>query len=76
MLTKENVIPGLIPVCRTILAGTLARYVAIWPPRGGSKLLAINNAKELATEWQWKYNNERPHTGIGGAPPRRLLMTA
>jgi putative transposase len=37
---------------------------------------SIEHAQELATEWLWKYNNERPHTGIGGVPPRRLLMAA
>jgi putative transposase len=37
---------------------------------------SIQHAQELATEWLWKYNNERPHTGIGGVPPRRLLMAA
>ncbi|WP_397420173.1 transposase [Pseudohongiella nitratireducens] len=37
---------------------------------------SVGHAQELATEWLWKYNNERPHTGIGGVPPRRLLMAA
>ena len=27
----------------------------------------------LATQWMWVYNNERPHSSIGGIPPRRLL---
>lgn len=34
---------------------------------------SINHAQELATQWLWKYNNERPHTAIGSIPPRRLL---
>lgn len=34
---------------------------------------SINHAQELATQWLWKYNNERPHTAIGGIPPRRAL---
>ncbi|MCV6623820.1 MAG: IS3 family transposase [Cellvibrionaceae bacterium] len=34
---------------------------------------SIEQAQQLATEWQWLYNNERPNTAIGGVPPRRLL---
>ncbi len=30
----------------------------------------------LATQWLWTYNNERPHTAIGGVPPRQLLKAA
>lgn len=37
---------------------------------------SVAQAQELATEWLWKYNNERPHTAIGGVPPRHLLMAA
>ena len=37
---------------------------------------SVSHAQELATEWLWKYNNERPNTGIGGIPPRRLVMAA
>lgn len=37
---------------------------------------SISHAQELATQWLWKYNNERPHTAIGGIPPRRLLEAA
>ncbi|MBE0402652.1 integrase core domain-containing protein, partial [Halomonas citrativorans] len=37
---------------------------------------SVSHAQELATEWLWQYNNERPHTAIGGIPPRQLLMTA
>ncbi|MGP9468814.1 integrase core domain-containing protein, partial [Halomonas sp. TP35] len=37
---------------------------------------SVSHAQELATEWLWQYNNERPHTAIGGVPPRQLLMTA
>ena len=33
----------------------------------------IEQAQLLATQWQWIYNNERPHSSIGGVPPRRLL---
>ena len=34
---------------------------------------SIEQAQLLATEWLWHYNNERPHTAIGGIPPRKLL---
>ena len=30
---------------------------------------SIEHAQKLATEWLWKYNNERPNTAIGGIPP-------
>ncbi len=36
----------------------------------------IEQAQLLATEWLWIYNNERPHTAIGGIPPRQLLIAA
>ncbi len=36
----------------------------------------IEQAQQLATEWLWKYNNERPHTSIGGIPPRMMLKAA
>ena len=37
---------------------------------------SIVQAQFLATQWLWQYNNERPHTAIGGIPPRQLLATA
>ncbi len=37
---------------------------------------SIEQAQELATKWLWTYNNERPHTSIGGVPPRQLLKAA
>jgi putative transposase len=37
---------------------------------------SVNQAQILATEWLWQYNNERPHTAIGGVPPRQLLEVA
>ena len=37
---------------------------------------SVAQAQELATKWLWTYNNERPHTDIGGIPPRQLLKAA
>lgn len=37
---------------------------------------SIEQAQELATKWQWQYNNERPNTAIGGLPPAKLLQVA
>jgi len=37
---------------------------------------SIAHAQLLATQWLWEYNNERPHTAIGGIPPRQLLKAA
>ena len=37
---------------------------------------SIVQAQFLATQWLWQYNNERPHTAIGGIPPRQLLSVA
>lgn len=37
---------------------------------------SVDHAQQLATEWLWLYNNERPNTAIGGVPPRRLLAAA
>jgi len=34
---------------------------------------SIDQAQSLATQWMWVYNNERPHSAIGGVPPRKLL---
>lgn len=36
----------------------------------------VQQAQQLATEWLWIYNNERPNSAIGGVPPRSLLMAA
>ena len=37
---------------------------------------SIKQAQLLVTQWLWVYNNERPHTAIGGVPPRQLLNAA
>ncbi len=34
---------------------------------------SIEHAQSLAIQWMWVYNNERPHSSIGGIPPRKLL---
>ena len=37
---------------------------------------SIEHAQETAKRWKWSYNNERPHTAIGGIPPRKKLALA
>jgi len=37
---------------------------------------SVEQAQQLATEWQWRYNNERPNMAIGGIPPKQLLYAA
>lgn len=37
---------------------------------------SVEQAQELATQWQWLYNNERPNMAIGGVPPKQLLQAA
>lgn len=34
---------------------------------------SIEKAQLLATRWLWRYNNERPNSAIGCAPPRWQL---
>ena len=34
---------------------------------------SIAQAQETATEWLWRYNNERPHTALGGITPAQKL---
>jgi len=33
----------------------------------------IKHAPNLASQWMWAYNNERPHSAMGGIPSRKLL---
>ena len=35
---------------------------------------SVEHAHELATQWLWLYNNERPNTAIGGIPPKQLTQ--
>jgi len=37
---------------------------------------SVDQAQELATNWLWLYNNERPNMAIGGVPPKQLLRAA
>ena len=37
---------------------------------------SIPQAQATATTWLWQYNNERPHTGIGGITPKQKLALA
>lgn len=36
----------------------------------------IEEVKQIATEWLWTYNNERPNMGIGGVTPAQKLKMA
>ena len=36
----------------------------------------VSEAQQIATQWLWVYNNERPNMAIGGVPPRSLLIAA
>ncbi len=37
---------------------------------------SVEQAQNLATDWLWIYNNERPNMAIGGVPPKQLLGAA
>jgi len=37
---------------------------------------SIEHAQHLATQWLWTYNNERPHSAIGGITPIMKLNAA
>jgi transposase InsO family protein len=37
---------------------------------------SLEHAQLLATQWLWIYNNEHPHSAIGGIPPARKLNAA
>ena len=36
----------------------------------------IEEAQQIATEWLWTYNHERPNMGIGGITPAQKLQLA
>lgn len=37
---------------------------------------SIEHAQYTATQWLWRYNNERPNMALGGITPRQQLMAA
>lgn len=37
---------------------------------------SVEHAQQLATQWLWQYNHERPNTAIGGVPPCYKLKEA
>lgn len=37
---------------------------------------SLDQARQLATQWIWEYNNVRPNTAVGGGTPRRLRTAA
>ena len=37
---------------------------------------SIEQAQNLATQWLWIYNNERPNTAVGGVPPKMVKPPA
>ena len=37
---------------------------------------SLEQAQQLATEWLWTYNNERPHSALGGITPLMKLKAA
>ena len=39
-------------------------------------LESVEQAQNLATDWLWIYNNERPNMAIGGGPPKQILGAA
>lgn len=36
----------------------------------------IEEAQQIATDWLWTYDNERPNMGIGGTTPSQKLKMA
>jgi putative transposase len=37
---------------------------------------SVEQSQEVATQWLWHDNNERPHTANGGFPPRLVSSVA
>jgi putative transposase len=37
---------------------------------------SLDEVRDHATKWLWVYNNERPHTAIGGIPPSQKVAPA
>lgn len=36
----------------------------------------LDEVREFATQWMWRYNHERPHMALGGIPPKQRLAMA
>ncbi|MNR19933.1 Integrase core domain protein [compost metagenome] len=36
----------------------------------------LDELQEVATQWQWLYNNERPNMALGGYTPKQRLAQA
>lgn len=34
---------------------------------------SIEQVQDYATEWLWMYDNQRPHSAIGGIPPAQQM---
>lgn len=34
---------------------------------------SIEQVQDYATKWLWMYNNQRPHSAIGGTPPAQKV---
>jgi putative transposase len=37
---------------------------------------SIDQAQQTATEWLWRYNNERPNMALGGITPKQKIAKA
>ncbi|MBF6629951.1 MAG: transposase, partial [Comamonas sp.] len=36
----------------------------------------IEEVREFATQWMWRYNHERPNMALGGITPKQRLAMA
>jgi putative transposase len=37
---------------------------------------SIDHAQQTATDWLWRYNNDRPNMALGGITPKQKLLQA
>ena len=67
-------------VCTTVWKNTA--LIASGNPRSPARMAklylfeTIEEAQQIATEWLWTYNHERPNLGIGGITPAQKLQLA
>ncbi len=57
----------------------ISSTLMIWAEKQGIALNHIQpgKAQQIATDWRWTYNSERPNMGIGGiTPAQKLKMVA